>query len=199
MTSPKPSLAGKVLLSLGVWQSGTVLFKLSYGHHSPAKSPVNLHGKSRMTVNGKVDSAMVELVAAVVLLIVVALVACNCYLIYTAEEYNQRACSAVTTIVAKTIGETRDQRRFPAMLETVLSHFGQAGIFIDHPRLTYYKDNWERGVRTLIVTTSTFARVPAPFLIPDQEALWRGKVTVECTCAVQICEKKTDKKKLQGK
>jgi hypothetical protein len=107
---------------------------------------------------------IVELVTAVFLLSVLALLAANIFVIYTGITHNDEACRLISIAAAQAAEEGQDHTAITFAAQNELSRFGSGGFFIRGPKLIYFTHNQVGNNHKIKVSTQTEVLLPAPLL-----------------------------------
>lgn len=134
----------------------------------------------------KSSGSIVDLGLGVVLLIVVALLVGNVYIIYLARCYNDKACRDAILCAAAAIESGKDSEAIMRAAKEGLNGAGQGGFFIEHPTFIEFKDQMVGGARQLRVQTQTMARVPAPILLIDKGESEHGDLSIKQTYILEF-------------
>lgn len=113
--------------------------------------------------------SLVELGVGVFLLVIVALISSNIYVLSLGKAYNDRICRDSIDLGARVALEGKDTEAVQKAARAGMDSCGYGGIFIGHPQYTAFKDEMSREVRILKLQTQTIVNLPAAFLCFGKE------------------------------
>lgn len=128
-----------------------------------------------------------ELGVAVLLLVFMALLCTNVYILYIGKAYNERVCRESSALAAKAALEGKPTESVQKAARSGMDSCGYGGVFINHPMFTHFEDEITSDVRVVKVQTQTLVAVPSPFLLfgRNLEAT-KNKVVYTSTYTYQI-------------
>ncbi|MBX9667228.1 MAG: hypothetical protein K2X93_06400 [Candidatus Obscuribacterales bacterium] len=113
--------------------------------------------------------SLVELGVGVFLLVIVALISSNIYVLSLGKAYNDRICRDSIDLGARVALDGKDTEAVQKAARAGMDSCGYGGIFIGHPQYTAFKDEMSREVRVLKLQTQTIVNLPAAFLCFGKE------------------------------
>lgn len=130
--------------------------------------------------------SLLELGVAVLLLVFMALLSTNVYVLYVGKSYNERVCRESSALAAKAAMEGKPKESVQKAAKSGMDSCGYGGVFIGHPQFTQYQDDITSDVRVLKLQTQTLVAVPSPFLLVGLNPDAKNKVVYTSTYTYQI-------------
>ncbi len=112
--------------------------------------------------------SLVELGVGAFLLVIVALLSANVYVLYLGKAYNDRVCRDSIDLGARVALEGKPTEAVQKAARAGMDSCGYGGIFIGHPQYTAFQDENTTEVRVLKLQTQTLVNLPVAFLCPGR-------------------------------
>lgn len=129
---------------------------------------------------------VVDLGIASILLIILALLFANIYVIYLASRSNELSCRGALDAALKALKDGKDMDGIMRAAQESFTAYGINNHFIDHPQFTKFRYERLAHAKSFMIETSTVARPPAPWLLADKEIFQSGKLTITKTYVLQL-------------
>jgi hypothetical protein len=130
--------------------------------------------------------SLLELGVAVLLLVFMALLCTNVYVLYVGKAYNERVCRESSALAAQAALEGKPTESVQKAAKSGMDSCGYGGVFIGHPQFTAFQDDITTDVRVLKLQTQTLVLVPSPFLLVGLSPESKNKVVYTSTYTYQI-------------
>lgn len=150
--------------------------------------------KTKGTKKG--DLTLIDLGFSALLLVLLAFLTVNVFVIYTASSYNASICQSSMDFVKVAALEGRDTDAVVRAAYGCMDRCAKGGFFVERPNLVFFNDEITKDLRTVTVTTTTKALIPVPFLVFDKSRFDDDgmHMTFKSTC----CFKLSNPKNCQG-
>lgn len=99
------------------------------------------------------------------LLVFLALLCTNVYVLWVGKEYNERVCRESSALAARAALEGKSTESVQKAARSGMNSCGIGGAFIKHPQFTQFRDEVISDVRILRLQTQTLVSVPSPYLL----------------------------------
>ncbi|MDZ4836696.1 MAG: hypothetical protein SGJ27_23195 [Candidatus Melainabacteria bacterium] len=130
--------------------------------------------------------SLLELGFAVLLLVFMALLSTNVYILFVGKSYNERVCRESSALAARAALEGKPTESVQRAAKSGMDSCGYGGVFIGHPQFTAFQDDITTDVRVLKLQTQTLVAVPTPFLLVGMKPDSKNKVVYTSTYTYQI-------------
>lgn len=130
--------------------------------------------------------SLLELGISVFLLIVMAFLCTNVYMLHLGKTYNERICRDSIALAAQAALEGKDTEAVQKAAKGGMDTCGFGGVFISHPMFTQFSDDITSDVRVLKLQTQTLVAVPTPWLLLGLKKDFNNKVVYTSTYTYQI-------------
>ncbi len=127
-----------------------------------------------------------EVGAAVTLLIILALLITNIFLMSLARDFNAQVCSTAAKAGANAAAKGADHHDIARSVIQAINDSSAGGVLIERPSLNVLHFDTLDGQERLIVGTIVRAKVPAPLLIWSDAVSPEGLVVFSKTCIINI-------------
>lgn len=111
---------------------------------------------------------VIELAVSVLLLIVLALLCANVYVMYLGKDYNDRVCRESIYAAGKAALDGKDTNAVLKAAKEGMYTCGFGGVFVHHPQFTAFSDDITSDLRVVKLQTQTVVQVPVEFLVFDE-------------------------------
>lgn len=111
--------------------------------------------------------SILELGVSAFLLVLLAFLCANVYVINLAKAYNDRVCKDSILLAAKAALDGKDTQSVQQAARAGMDNCGLGGFFVGHPIFTEFKDEIVPSYRELKIQTKTRVLIPIPFLVLD--------------------------------
>lgn len=120
------------------------------------------------------------------LLVFMALLSTNVYILCVGKAYNERVCRESSALAARAALEGKSTESVQKAARSGMDSCGYGGVFIQHPQFTQFQDDMTSDVRVLKLQTQTLVAVPSPFLLVGLKPDSKNKVVYTSTYTYQI-------------
>ncbi len=111
---------------------------------------------------------VIELAVSVLLLILLALLCTNVYVIYLGKDYNDRVCRESIYAAGKAALDGKETSDVLKAAKEGMYGCGFGGVFVNHPQFTAFSDDITSDLRVVKLQTRTTVKVPIDFLVFDE-------------------------------
>lgn len=127
--------------------------------------------------------SLLELCVAVLLLVILALLSTNIYILWLGKTYNDRICRDSVALAAGAALAGKNTEAVQRAARSGMDNCGFGGVFISHPQFTAFKDDMADDVRVIELQTQTLVAVPMHFLAfnlkPDRKVVFTSTYTYQ--------------------
>jgi|AGTN01.2.fsa_nt_gi hypothetical protein len=113
--------------------------------------------------------SIIELGVSAFLLVLLAFLCANVYVLNLAKSYNDRVCKSSILLAAKAALDGKDTQQVQQAARAGMDGCGMGGFFVGHPIFTEFKDEIVPSYRELKIQTKIRVLIPIPFLVLDQK------------------------------
>lgn len=142
--------------------------------------------RSHISFRNASGRSILEVGAAVTLLIILALLITNISLMSLARDFNARVCSTAAKAGANAAARGADHHGIAQSVLQAINDSSAGGVLIERPTLYELHFDSADGQQRLIVGTTVKAKVPAPLLIWSDLVSPEGLVVFSKTCIINI-------------
>lgn len=143
--------------------------------------------------------SLLEIGVSVFLLVIMAFLFTNVYILSLAKGYNDRVCYDSCLLAARAAFEGKSTEAVQRAAKSGMDNCGIGGVFISHPQFTRFEDEITSDVRVLKLQTQTLVTPPMPFLMVGLKPEMNNKVVYTSTYTYQIKNPKKAQSEDRGK
>lgn len=111
--------------------------------------------------------SILELGVSAFLLVLLAFLCANVYVLNLAKSYNDRVCKDSILLAAKAALDGKDTQQVQQAARAGMDNCGMGGFFVGHPVFTEFKDEIVPSYRELKIQTKIRVLIPIPLLVLD--------------------------------